>query len=188
MVCKKVRSDRRLSSESYRPKFLTVLKGCSLNSVCCWRCSLAAAGRRVRRTGNCRCMNQAVSCTLHAYTADNAPQRDDSGHSVRHFDGDLSRRVLRNCRGSTGRSSLDSIHQVQRATKSDPLWILLIFQLSVNSFMAALRSRCGHHILQLWLLFSFSSFFLVISSPNLSGRRLDVYHTSSIHGLALVRI
>jgi len=30
-----------------------------------------------------------------------------------------------------------------------------------------------------------SSFF--ISSPNLSGRRLDVYHTST-HGVALVRI
>jgi len=36
--------------------------------------------------------------------------------------------------------------------------------------MAALRTRCGHDILQLWFL----SFFF--SSPNLSGRRLDVYH------------
>ena len=35
----------------------------------------------------------------------------------------------------------------------------------------------------------FLSFFLSIffSSPNLSGRRLDVYHTST-HGVALVRI
>jgi len=33
--------------------------------------------------------------------------------------------------------------------------------------------------------FLLSSFF--ISSPNLSGRRLDVYHTST-HGVALVRI
>jgi len=32
-----------------------------------------------------------------------------------------------------------------------------------------------------------SSFFLLFSSPNLSRRRLDVYHTST-HGLALVRI
>ena len=45
---------------------------------------------------------------------------------------------------------------------------------------AALRSRCGHYIFVLLLL----SFF---SSPNLSGRRLDVYHTST-HGVALVRI
>jgi len=32
-----------------------------------------------------------------------------------------------------------------------------------------------------------SSFFLLFFSPNLSGRRLDVYHTST-HGVALVRI
>jgi len=32
-----------------------------------------------------------------------------------------------------------------------------------------------------------SSFFLILSSPNLSRRRLDVYHTST-HGVALVRI
>ena len=32
-----------------------------------------------------------------------------------------------------------------------------------------------------------SSFFFFISSPNLSGRGLDVYHTSA-HGVALVRI
>jgi len=44
--------------------------------------------------------------------------------------------------------------------------------------MAALRSRCGHSILQLW--------FLSFSSPILSGCRLDVYHTSThdLHGLS----
>ena len=47
--------------------------------------------------------------------------------------------------------------------------------------MAALRSRCGHYIFILWFLLS--SF----SSPNLSGRRLDVYHTST-YGVALVRM
>jgi len=48
--------------------------------------------------------------------------------------------------------------------------------------MAVLRSRCGcgHYIFVLFLL----SFF---SSPNLSGRRLDVCHTCT-HDLALVRI
>ena len=50
--------------------------------------------------------------------------------------------------------------------------------------MAALHSRCGHHIFALWFL---SSIFFFYSSPNLSGRRLDVYHTST-HGVALVRI
>jgi len=46
---------------------------------------------------------------------------------------------------------------------------------------AALRSRCGHYI------FAPCFFSFLVSSPNLSGRRLDVYHTS-IHGIALVRI
>ena len=50
--------------------------------------------------------------------------------------------------------------------------------------MAALRCRCGHYIFALWFLLS-SIFFL--SSPNLSRRRLDVYHTST-HGVALLRI
>ena len=48
--------------------------------------------------------------------------------------------------------------------------------------MAALHSICGHYIFALWFL---SIFF--VSSPNLSGRRLDVYHTSK-HGVALGRI
>jgi len=51
-------------------------------------------------------------------------------------------------------------------------------------FMAALRSRCEHYIFILWFLLSF---FYFISSPNLSGRRLDVYHTST-HGVVLVQI
>ena len=47
---------------------------------------------------------------------------------------------------------------------------------------AALRSRCGHYIFA-------CGFFLLLfyTSPNLSGHRLDVYHTST-HGVALVRI
>jgi len=52
----------------------------------------------------------------------------------------------------------------------------------VMIFMAAMRGRCGYYIFVLFLL---SSFFF--SSPNLSGRRLDVHHTST-HGVALVRI
>jgi len=52
--------------------------------------------------------------------------------------------------------------------------------------MAALWNRSGHYIFAMWFL----SFFLLsffFSSPNLSGRRSDVYHTST-HGVALVRI
>jgi len=48
--------------------------------------------------------------------------------------------------------------------------------------MAALWNRAGHYIFALWL-----SIYLFYFSPNLSGRRLDVYHTST-HGVALVRI
>jgi len=51
-------------------------------------------------------------------------------------------------------------------------------------FMAALRSRCGHHIFAMWFLLSFIFF---ISSPNPSRRLLDVYNTST-RGVALVRI
>jgi len=51
-------------------------------------------------------------------------------------------------------------------------------------FMVALCNRADHYIFALWFL---SFFLLFFSSPNLSGRRLDVYHTST-HGVALVRI
>jgi len=72
--------------------------------------------------------------------------------------------------------------------------------------MATLRRRCGHYIFALWFLLSFfmvafalcnradhyifALLFLSIcffSSPNLSGRRLDIYHTFT-HGVALERI
>jgi len=46
--------------------------------------------------------------------------------------------------------------------------------------MVALRSGCGHYIFALW-------FLLLSSSPNLSGGRVDVYHTSA-HDVALARI
>jgi len=46
--------------------------------------------------------------------------------------------------------------------------------------MAALWNRAGHYIFALWFL---SSIFFY-SSPNLSSRRLDVYHTSTRCGLS----
>ena len=49
-------------------------------------------------------------------------------------------------------------------------------------FMVALCNRADHYIFILFLLLSSSSFF---SLPNLSSRRLDVYHTSA-HGVVLV--
>jgi len=59
---------------------------------------------------------------------------------------------------------------------------IVISELCISVIMAALHSRCGHYISVLWLLLSF-----FLSSRNLSGRRLDVYHTST-HGVALVQI
>jgi len=56
-----------------------------------------------------------------------------------------------------------------------------------HSYFSFCVSAC--YVFALWFLSFFllllSSFY--ISSPNLSGRRLDVYHTST-HGVALVRI
>jgi len=51
--------------------------------------------------------------------------------------------------------------------------------------MAALCNRGAIIILPCDFYLSSSSFFF--SSPNLSGHRLDLYHTST-HGVALVRI
>jgi len=54
--------------------------------------------------------------------------------------------------------------------------------------MAALRSRCAHYIFILgFLLLSLFFFLSCFSSLNLSGRRVDVYHTST-YGVALVQI
>jgi len=50
--------------------------------------------------------------------------------------------------------------------------------------MAAIWNRAGRYIFALWFL---SSFFLFYALPNLSGHRLDVYHTST-HSVALARI
>ena len=52
---------------------------------------------------------------------------------------------------------------------------------SPSFIMVALCNRANHYI---FILFLSSSFFF--SSPNLTGRRLDVY--TSTHGVALVRI
>ena len=59
------------------------------------------------------------------------------------------------------------------------LFLFSVFSWISAVIMVALWNRADHYIFILFL-----SFF---SSPNLSGRRLDVYHTST-HGVALVRI
>jgi len=62
-----------------------------------------------------------------------------------------------------------------------------IFMLFLSFFfMVALCNRADHNIFMLWFVL-LSFFLLFFSSPNLSSRRLDVYHTLA-HGVALVRI
>jgi len=63
------------------------------------------------------------------------------------------------------------------------MWLLFMGISFWKLFMVALCNRETIYIFMLFLLLS-SSFF---SSPNLSGQRLDVYHTLA-HGVALVRI
>ena len=59
------------------------------------------------------------------------------------------------------------------------------FWTSNNFFMVALWNRETIYIFILFL--SSSSSFFFFSLPNLSGRKLDVYHTLA-HGVALARI
>jgi len=82
------------------------------------------------------------------------------------------------------------------------LALCLVVLVDVGSLiMADMRSRCGHYfcpvsfhgrpinyIVGQTIIFSscgFFFFFFLFSSPNLSGRRLDVYHTCT-RGVALV--
>jgi len=76
--------------------------------------------------------------------------------------------------------------QWRRIMACSSVWLLwlpcvadadIIF-LPCSFFMVALCNRADHYIFMLYLFFS---------SPNLSGRRLDVYHTLA-HGVGLVRI
>jgi len=68
---------------------------------------------------------------------------------------------------------------VRLSAKKKPRKYQKIFQFLLALIMAALCGRCGHYIFALW-------FLLLFSLPNLSGRRVDVYHTST--HVALVRI
>ena len=77
------------------------------------------------------------------------------------------------------------IHLLSSNTSSTRSIFMLWFVLLSSSFffMVALWNRADHYIFMLWFL---SSMFF-FSSPNLSGRRLDVCHTST-HSVALVQI
>ena len=78
-------------------------------------------------------------------------------------------------------TTVDGRWELQAAALLKAVW--WDFRLADGLVMVALCNRADHYI---FMLFLSSSFFL-FSSPNLSGRRLDVYHTLA-HGVALVRI
>ena len=93
------------------------------------------------------------------------------------------------CSGSVVRSSLHAaclphVHSIVSCLRQ-ALGTCLSSAVRRQLIMVALCNRADHYIFALWFLSSSSSFFLF--SPNLSGCRLDVYHTST-HGVALVRI
>jgi len=62
-------------------------------------------------------------------------------------------------------------------------WAAFLVLFSMKKLiMAALWNRAGHYIFALWFLSSiYLSIYLLFSSHNLSSRRLDVYHTSTVH-------
>jgi len=69
---------------------------------------------------------------------------------------------------------LSTVNTLKEYLFHDAVYIVFI--------MVALCNRADHYIFILFLLL-----LLFFSSPNLIGRRLDVYHTLA-HGVALVRI
>jgi len=86
---------------------------------------------------------------------------------------------------AAGNAALETVHSAptnDRATNltNDQEQTTLVAVI----FMVALCNRADHYIFILFLSSFFLSFF---SAPNLSSRRLDVYHTSA-HGVALVLI
>jgi len=80
--------------------------------------------------------------------------------------------------------SLVSRFKIITQCRMRPRTLISYTEFTGNFFMAALCNRAGLAVYIFILSFVLLSFF---SSPNLSGRRLDVCHTST-HGVALVRI
>jgi len=72
--------------------------------------------------------------------------------------------------------------KINEMTILDDRWLLQKSFDVIHVIMVVLWNRADHYVFILFL-----PFFFFISSPNLRGRRLDVYHTFT-HGVALVRI
>ena len=92
-------------------------------------------------------------------------------------------RLVHDALQATQASDTQSTGQLTSNSWTSRDTLILTVSYTIRLIMAALRSRCGHYIFILWFLLSFFFF----SSPNLSGRRLDVYRTCT-YGVALVQI
>jgi len=81
---------------------------------------------------------------------------------------------------------LAAVFFIPAMTVISAVMIYMVRMRPLSGYDRPICNRAGRYIFALWFLLSIYllSFF---SSPNLSGRRVDVYHTST-HGVALVRI
>jgi len=107
-------------------------------------------------------------------------------------------RVVRG-RPLTGARSMDPIVRNRFWKSSTPHLLHFLFGNSLINyfipyffdfqtfFMVALCNRADHYIFALLFLSIYLLFLSYFASPNLSGHRLDVYHTLT-HAMALVRI
>ena len=90
-----------------------------------------------------------------------------------------SSRRSRSSRSSTGATWWSTRRTALRTRNQRCVWSKAA---CVYFFMVAVCNRADHYI---FILFLFLLSFFFFSSPNLSSRRLDVYHTSA-HGVVLV--
>jgi len=118
--------------------------------------------------------------SYYTHTADNSHRRlsETRLRDVQWTAAVVSERVCDISRSpSSAYSELRPVIPVQTLKNKHYIWL----NIALHWFMVAL---CNRETIYIFILFLLSSFF---SSPNLSGRRLDVYHTLA-HGVALVRI
>ena len=98
-----------------------------------------------------------------------------------HYDYRRTDKALANYRSADNRGL--TIGRLPINTKSYKNLTFLPFEIEKSCY-GRRCNRAGHYIFVLWFLLLSPSFF---SSPNLSSRRLDIYHTST-HSVAQVQI
>ena len=129
----------------------------------------------------------------HTASERSAVDDEDGDHVDRDLDSSADERADVDAHGAGQISGKQRQSEVdERARKPELRHITNAAQRTVRSrYIVFLWPPCGIGQDIIFLPCGFfllsPSFFLLFSAPNLSGRRLDVYHTST-HGVALVRI